>query len=48
MWVSARVGNAVDHMIRAKQRGVDYFAVNTDAQVLEDSLPEGGSRSESN
>ena len=31
-------GNAVDHMIRAKQRGVDYIAVNTDAQVLEDSL----------
>ena len=31
-------GNAVDHMIRAKQRGVDYVAVNTDAQVLEDSL----------
>ena len=31
-------GNAVDHMIRAKQRGVDYIAVNTDAQVLDDSL----------
>jgi cell division protein FtsZ len=31
-------GNAVDHMIRAKQRGVDYVAVNTDAQVLDDSL----------
>ena len=31
-------GNAVDHMIRAKQRGVDYIAVNTDAQVLEDTL----------
>jgi cell division protein FtsZ len=31
-------GNAIDHMIRAKQRGVDYIAVNTDAQVLDDSL----------
>jgi cell division protein FtsZ len=31
-------GNAIDHMIRAKQRGVDYVAVNTDAQVLDDSL----------
>ena len=31
-------GNAVNHMIRAKQRGVDYVAVNTDLQVLEDSL----------
>ena len=31
-------GNAVNHMIRAKQRGVDYIAVNTDAQVLDDSL----------
>ena len=31
-------GNAVNHMIRGKQRGVDYIAVNTDLQVLEDSL----------
>ena len=31
-------GNTVNHMIRAKQRGVDYIAVNTDAQVLDDSL----------
>ena len=31
-------GNAVNHMIRARQRGVDYIAVNTDAQVLDDSL----------
>ena len=31
-------GNAVNHMIRGKQRGVDYIAVNTDLQVLEDSF----------
>jgi len=31
-------GNAINHMIRAKQRGVDYIAINTDAQVLEESL----------
>ena len=31
-------GNTVNHMIRARQRGVDYIAINTDAQVLDDSL----------
>ena len=31
-------GNAINHMIRAKQRGVEYVAVNTDAQVLDESL----------
>jgi cell division protein FtsZ len=31
-------GNAINQMIRAKQRGVDYITVNTDAQVLEESL----------
>src|SRR5262245_13499343 len=31
-------GNTVNHMIRAKQGGVDYVAINTDAQVLDDSL----------
>src|SRR5262245_53353743 len=31
-------GNAVNHMIRAKQRDVEYVAVNTDAQVLDDSM----------
>ena len=31
-------GNAINHMIKAKQRGVEYVAVNTDAQVLDESL----------
>ena len=30
--------NAVDHMIRSKVRGVDFIAVNTDAQDLHHSL----------
>ncbi len=30
--------NAVDHMIRAKVRGVDFISVNTDAQDLHHSL----------
>ena len=31
-------GNAINHMIKAKQHGVEYVAVNTDAQVLDESL----------
>lgn len=31
-------GNALDHMIRAKLKGVDFIAVNTDAQDLHNSL----------
>ncbi len=31
-------GNAVDHMIRSKVKGVDFIALNTDAQDLHNSL----------
>ena len=31
-------GNTVDHMIRSKVRGVDFIAINTDAQDLHNSL----------
>src|SRR5262245_13992791 len=30
-------GNAINHMIKAKHPGVEYIAVNTDAQVLDES-----------
>ncbi len=31
-------GNTIDHMIRSKVRGVDFIAINTDAQDLHGSL----------
>src|SRR3984885_12268373 len=31
-------GNAVNHMVNSKVRGVDFIAVNTDAQDLHNSL----------
>jgi cell division protein FtsZ len=31
-------GNAVDHMVRSKVRGVEFIAVNTDAQDLHQSM----------
>ncbi len=31
-------GNAIDHMIESKVRGVDFISVNTDAQALHHSL----------
>src|SRR3989338_4958252 len=30
--------NAIDHMVRSKGRGVDFIAINTDAQDLHHSL----------